>query len=78
MSIYPADFITTTCTIIDKFAPLAYHARLQNGKQLVAFLQKKEAYLLDVLKEGVCVRVTINPADFERARIRSLVEERKS
>lgn len=58
----------------ERFAPTAYHATLPNGKQTVAFVQRKEAWLLDVLKPGDQVLVTICPADFERARIRSKVE----
>lgn len=70
-SSYPSQFIDTTCTVLERFAPTAYHATLPNGKRTVAFVQRKEAWLLDVLQPGDRVRVTICPADFERARIRS-------
>lgn len=72
--IYPSRFIDCTCTIAERFAPTAYRASLPNGKMTVAFVQKKESYLLDVLQPGDKVRVTICPADFDRARIRSREE----
>ena len=68
---YPSQFIKTTCTILERFAPTAYRATLPNGKPTVAFVQRKEAWLLEVLRPGDRVCVTICPADFERARIRS-------
>lgn len=74
-SAYPSQFIDATCTLQERFAPTAYHAILPNGKGTVAFVQKKEAHLLDVLQPGDRVRVTICPADFDRARIRSKVED---
>lgn len=73
-SSYPSQFINTECTVQERFAPTAYRATLPNGKPTVAFVQKKEAYLLDILRPGDRVSVTICPADFERARIRSKVE----
>lgn len=69
-SAYPSQFIDCLCTLEERFAPTAYHALLPNGKRTVAFVQKKEAYLLDILKPGDQVLCTICPADFERARIR--------
>lgn len=74
MSSYPSEYINCTCTIIERFAPTAFRASLPNGKPTVAFLQKKEAHLLDTLKAGDQVRVTVCPADFERARIRGLAQ----
>ena len=71
---YPSQFVETTCTVQERFAPTAYRATLPNGKQTVAFVQRKEAWLLDVLQPGDTVRVTICPTDFDRARIRSKVE----
>ena len=68
---YPSQFIETTCTVHERFAPTAYRATLPNGKPTVAFVQRKEAHLLSILCPGDQVRVTICPADFERARIRS-------
>lgn len=68
---YPSQFVDTICTIQERFAPTAYHATLPNGKHTVAFVQRKEAWLLEILRPGDSVRVTICPADFERARIRS-------
>ncbi|MBQ1960693.1 MAG: hypothetical protein II349_04140 [Akkermansia sp.] len=70
---YPSQYIDSICTIHERFAPTAYHATLPNGKETVAFVQKKEAYLLDVLQPGDKVHVTLCPADFDRARIRSQV-----
>lgn len=73
-SSYPSQYIDTVCTVQSRFAPTAYHATLPNGKSTVAFVQRKEAWLLDVLQPGDRVRVTICPASFDRARIRSKVE----
>lgn len=75
MSLYPSEFIKCTCTIVERFAPMAYRATLPNGKSTVAFVQKKEAHLLDTLKAGDQVQVSICPADFDRARIRDIVPD---
>lgn len=69
---YPSQYINCSCTIQEKFAPTAYHAILPNGKKTVAFVQKKEAHLVDIIRPGDKVAVTICPADFDRARIRGL------
>jgi len=74
MTTYPSQFIDSTCTITERFAPTAYHATLPNGKPTVAFVQKKESHLLESLRPGDRVRVTICPADFDRARIRGMAE----
>lgn len=71
-TLYPSQFIDSVCTIRERFAPTAYHATLPNGKETVAFLQKKEAHLADVIQPGDRVVVTICPADFDRARIRRM------
>ena len=71
-TLYPSQFINAICTIRERFAPTAYHATLPNGKETVAFLQKKEAHLADIIRPGDRVVVTICPADFERARIRCM------
>ena len=71
-SLYPSQFIDSVCTIRERFAPTAYHATLPNGKETVAFLQKKEAHLAEVIQPGDRVIVTICPADFDRARIRRM------
>ncbi len=68
---YPSQYIDCTCTIVERFAPTAFRATLPNGKSTVAFVQRKEAHLLDVLQPGDEVLCTVCPADFERARIRS-------
>lgn len=73
-SSYPSQYIDCTCTIRERFAPTAYHATLPNGKETVAFIQKKEAALLDVIQPGDKVVVTICPADFDRARIRRMAD----
>lgn len=72
---YPSQYIDAVCTIDERFAPTAYHATLPNGKRTVAFVQRKEAWLLDVLRPGDRVQVTICPADFDRARIRAKMED---
>ncbi|MBQ2814365.1 MAG: hypothetical protein IJE66_05095 [Akkermansia sp.] len=69
---YPSQFIDCICTIRERFAPTAYHATLPNGKPTVAFLQKKEAHLVEQIQPGDLVVVTICPADFDRARIRRM------
>jgi len=71
---YPSQFIDCVCRIEERFAPTAYHAILPNGKRTVAFIQKQEAHLLDLLKPGDRVVCTICPADFDRARIRRYAE----
>lgn len=73
-SSYPSQFIDACCTLQERFAPTAYHATLPNGKPTIAFVQRKEAHLLEVLQPGDRVRVTICPADLDCARIRSLWE----
>lgn len=70
---YPSQYIDCTCTIVERFAPTAYRATLPNGKPTVAFIQKKEAWLLDIIQPGDRVLCTICPADFERARIRERI-----
>lgn len=74
MSSYPSQFIDCIATIRERFAPTAYHAVLPNGKETVAFVQQKEAHLLEILQPGDRVQVTICPADFDRARIRAKVQ----
>ncbi len=72
---YPSRYIDSVCTIRERFAPTAFHATLPNGKHTVAFVQKKEAHLLDIIKAGDRVLVTICPADFDKARIRAMAPE---
>ena len=74
-STYPSEFIDCACTIRERFAPTAFHAELPNGKPTVAFVQRREAALLDAIRPGSRVRVTINPADFDRARIKEILPE---
>lgn len=69
---YPSQYIDCICTIQERFAPTAYHAVMPNGKLTVAFIQKKEEHLLSIIKPGDKVLCTVCPADFERARIRSV------
>ena len=72
-STYPSEFIDCACTIRERFAPTAYRAELPNGKPTVAFVQRREAGLLDAIRPGDRVRVTVSPADFDRARIREII-----
>ena len=69
---YPSQYIDCVCTIVERFAPTAYRAIMPNGKPTVAFVQKKEEHLLSVIAPGDKVLCTVCPADFERARIRSM------
>ncbi len=66
---YPSLYIDCVCTIRERFAPTAYHGTLPNGKETVAFVQRREAHLLETIQPGDRVVVTICPADFDRARI---------
>ena len=52
---------------------LSFLSTLPNGKETVAFLQCREKKLLGDLSAGEKVRVVINPADFDRARICSRI-----
>jgi translation initiation factor IF-1 len=70
---YPSQYIDCVCTIKERFAPTAYRATMPNGKETVAFVQKKEEHLLSKIVPGDKVQCTVCPADFERARIRSIV-----
>ena len=74
-SSYPSVYVDCICTILERFAPTAYRATLPNGKPTVAFVQSKEAWLLDILQPGDKVHCTVCPAAFERARIRAKYEE---
>ncbi len=69
---YPSQYIDCVCTIRERFAPTAYHGTLPNGKETVAFVQRKEAHLLELIQPGDRVVTTICPADFDRARIRRI------
>ncbi len=71
---YPSQYIDCICTIRERFAPTAYHATLPNGKETVAFIQRREAGLLEVIRPGDRVVATICPADFDRARIRRMAD----
>lgn len=72
--IHPSNFIECTGIVIDRFAETAFHARLPNGKECVAFVEKKQAPLRDLLKPGDRVRLTLCPADMDRARVDALLE----
>lgn len=72
-SLYPSQYIITTCRIRERFAQTAYHATLPNGKETVAFVQRPEANLLELIQPGDNVQVTISPADLNRARIRTRI-----
>ncbi len=66
--------VQTVAVIVERIADTAFRATLPNGKTAVAFVEKKNAYLRDVLKTGDRVNVTICPADFDRARVDGLAE----
>lgn len=66
--------VQTVAVIVERIADTAFRATLPNGKTAVAFVEKKNAYLRDVLKTGDRVKVTICPADFDRARVDGLAE----
>ncbi len=72
-SYYPAHYIYTRCCIIERIADLAFRAELPNGKETVAFLQKNERHLSELIEPQAHVHVRICPADLDQARIMSLV-----
>lgn len=74
MKSYPFLMVQTVAVIVERIADTAFRATLPNGKTAVAFVEKKNAYLRDVLKTGDRVNVTICPADFDRARVDGLAE----
>lgn len=70
---YPSNFIQTEGTVTGRLAETAFHAVLPNGKQTVAFVEKKNAPLRDLIKPGNVVALTICPSDFDRARVDSII-----
>ncbi len=66
---HPCNYVEAVAVIVERIAQTAFRATLPNGKSTVAFVEKKNAHLRDVLQPGDRVCVTICPADFERARI---------
>ena len=72
---YPSEFIEVTGVIIERFAETAYRAKLPNGKETIAFIEKKNEHLKELLQSGDKVKLTLSPADFDRARIDSREEE---
>ncbi len=71
---YPSNSVQTVALIVERIAQTAFKATLPNGKGTVAFVEKKNAHLRDILRPGDRVQVTICPADFERARIDAIAE----
>ena len=74
-ALYPSTYITTTGVLQEKISPQAYKALLPNGKESLAFLEKKAAHLQDKLFIGARVELRICPADFDCARIDALLKE---
>lgn len=74
MKPYPSHTVQAVAVIVERIADTAFRATLPNGKPAVAFVEKKNAPLRDVLKPGTRVNVTICPADFDRARVDGLAE----
>ncbi len=71
---HPCNYVETIAVIVERIAQTAFKATLRNGKGTIAFVEKKNAHLRDLLKPGDRVQVTICPADFERARIDGVVD----
>ena len=69
MNYYPSQYIDAVALIRERFAPTAFRATLPNGKETVAFVQRREAALLELIRPGDRVHVVLSPADFDRARI---------
>lgn len=74
MKPYPYQTVQAVAVIVERIADTAFRAALPNGKTTVAFVEKKNAPLRDLLKPGDRVNVTICPADFDRARVDGLAE----
>lgn len=72
MPSYPFYTVQAVAVIVERIAETAFRATLPNGKPTVAFVEKKNAPLRDVLQPGDRVAVTICPADFDRARVDGL------
>lgn len=72
---YPSMYIETEGTIKERFAETAFKAELPNGKITVAFVEKKNEHLKDVICPGDKVKLTISPADFDRARIDAILDK---
>ena len=66
---YPAQIIDAVGTITGLLAGSAYHALLPNGKSTVAYMQRKTAQLVGTLQIGDKVSLSIDPSDFDCARI---------
>ena len=74
MKPYPFHTVQTVAVIMERIADTAFRATLPNGKTTVAFVEKKNASLRDVLRPGDRVNVTFCPADFARARVDGLAD----
>lgn len=70
---YPSQFISTTGTVTGRLAETAFRAVLPNGKETVAFIEKKNAPLRDLIKSGDVVALTVCPSDFDRARVDAIL-----
>lgn len=66
---YPAQIIETKGTITEILAGSAYRALLPNGKPTVAYMQQRTALLVGSLQIGDKVQLSLNPSDFDCARI---------
>ena len=69
MKLYPYQTVQAVAVIAERIADTAFRATLPNGKTTVAFVEKKNPPVRDVLKPGDRVNVTIFPADFDPARV---------
>lgn len=74
MKPYPFNTVQAVAVIVERIADTAFRATLPNGKGTVAFVEKKNASLRDILKPGDRVEVSICPADFDRARVDKLAD----
>ena len=52
MKLYPYQTVQAVAVIAERIADTAFRATLPNGKTTVAFVEKKNAPLRDVLKPG--------------------------
>lgn len=70
---YPSNFIHTKGKVTGRLAETAFNATLPNGKETVAFVEKKNAHLRDRIQAGDTVALTVCPSDFDRARVDGII-----
>ncbi len=72
---YPAQVIEVTGEIVTSLTDHAYRVCLPNGKLAVAYMLRRADKQLPPLQNGEQVLLTLNPSDFEHARITARLSE---